>query len=58
MGAGDRKTKRGKIRNASYGNIRSHASVVKKAVGTAAAPAAKKTATKSTAKKTVAKKAG
>lgn len=58
MGNGDLKSKRGKIRNGSYGKVRPKASAVKKAVGTAAAPAAKKTATKSTAKKTVAKKAG
>jgi ribosomal small subunit protein bTHX len=48
MGKGDRKTRKGKIRIRSYGNVRSHAAkvvkktgVVKKTVGPKAAPAKK-----------------
>ena len=49
MGKGDRKTAKGKRFNASYGNARPQAAA-KKAAGTAAAPAVKKTATKTAVK--------
>jgi len=56
MGKGDTKTAKGKRFNASYGNVRPK-TPVKKAAGSAAAPAVKKTATRTTAKKAVKKTA-
>ncbi|WP_297831311.1 30S ribosomal protein THX [Thermomonas sp.] len=56
MGKGDTKTAKGKRFNASYGNARPK-TPVKKAAGSAAAPAVKKTATKTAAKKAVKKTA-